>query len=159
MDGVALFTGAWVETLHGGQVSRAYLNEFKRVFNQEARMREMAEYVLSKLKGMLERVNGGSLENLPRDYAPVRSVPVQELRANCSRYELKKKIENFRPVLDWLHARGNVVIREAERRSAKDLPNRSKLRQESVEIRGRTVGDEYEFFFDLDNPWLNHRSR
>ncbi|CAG4886665.1 YfjI family protein [Paraburkholderia saeva] len=140
-------------------VVKWYLNEFKRVFNQEARMREMAEYVLSKLKGMLERVNGGSLENLPRGYAPVRSVPVQELRANCSRYELKKKIENFRPVLDWLHARGNVVIREAERRSAKDLPNRSKLPQESVEIRGRTVGDEYEFFFDLDNPWLNHRSR
>jgi hypothetical protein len=135
-----------------------YLNEFKRVFNQEARMREMAEYVLSKLKGMLERLNGGSLENLPRGYAPVRSVSVQTLRTNCSKYGLKTA-ENFRPVLDWLHAKGNVVIREAERRSAKDLPNRSRLPGESVEICGRAGSDRYEFFFDLDNPWLSPRSR
>lgn len=133
-----------------------YLNEFKRVFNQEARMREMAEYVMSKFKSLLERVNGCSLENLPNDYAPVRSVPVQDLRANCSKYGLKKT-ENFRPVLDWLYAKGNVRICEAERRSAKDLPNRSKLAPASVEIRCRTVGDRYEFFFDLDNPRLRPR--
>lgn len=133
-----------------------YLNEFKRVFNQEARMREMAEYVLSKLKEMLERLNGVSFESLPDDYAPILRVPVQTLRANCSKL---KKVENFRPVLDWLHARGNVVIREAERRSAKDLPNRSKLAGESVEIRGRTVGDRYEFFFDLNDPPPPPRSR
>ncbi|CAJ3747326.1 Uncharacterised protein [Burkholderia pseudomallei] len=135
-----------------------YLNEFKRVFNQEARMREMAEYVLSKFKGLLERANGGSLENLPNDRTVIRSVPVQDLRAYCSKYELKK-IENFRPVLDWLYARGNVVIREAERRSAKDLSNRSKLAPESVEIKYHLGNDGYEFFFDLDNPWLRPRSQ
>lgn len=134
-----------------------YLNEFRRVFNQEARMREMAEYVLSKFRDQLERANGGSLENPPNGRR-VFSVPVHELRANCSRYGLKK-IENFRPVLEWLDARGNVGIREAERRSAKDLPNRSKLAPESVEIKYRSGNDGYEFFFDLDNPWLRPRSR
>src|SRR5690606_10619266 len=112
------------------KVVRWYLNEFRRVFNQEARMREMAEYILAKLKSMLENKNGGSLDHLPNG-ARIFSVPVQDLRANCSKYGLKK-IENFRPVLDWLHARGNVVIREAERRSSKDLPNRPKLAPESV---------------------------
>lgn len=138
-------------------VVRWYLNEFKRVFNQEARMREMAEYVLKKFKDMLDGVNGGSLENPPSGRR-VCSVPVQALRANCSRYDLKK-IDNFRPVLDWLHARGNVLIREAERRSAKDVSNRSKLAPESVEIRSHTVGDRLEFFFDLDNSWLHPRFR
>ncbi|QCS61935.1 DUF3987 domain-containing protein [Achromobacter denitrificans] len=139
------------------KVVRWYLNEFRRVFNQEARMREMAEYILAKLKSMLENKNGGSLDHLPNG-ARIFSVPVQDLRANCSKYGLKK-IENFRPVLDWLHARGNVVIREAERRSSKDLPNRPKLAPESVEIRFRALADRYEFFFDLDNRWLAPRSR
>jgi hypothetical protein len=118
----------------------------------------MAGYVLEKFKDMLERVNGGSLESLPRDYVIQRRTPVQNLRANCSKYGLKE-MKNFRPVLDWLHARGNVVIHEAERRSARDVPDRSRLAQESVEIQGRVGDNGYEFFFDLDNPWLRQRSR
>ncbi|WP_176081436.1 YfjI family protein [Paraburkholderia tropica] len=129
-----------------------YLGEFRRVFNQGARMREMAGYVLAKFKDMLDGVNGGSLEN-PPGARRVCSVPVQALRANCSRYELKK-IDNLRPVLDWLQIRGNIVIREAERRSAKDLPNRTRLAPESVEIKYHPGNDDDEFFFDLDNPWL-----
>ncbi|MEX3938205.1 YfjI family protein [Paraburkholderia sp. BR10937] len=140
------------------KVAEWYLNEFKRVFNQEARMREMAEYVLGKFKDMLERVNGGSLESLPRDYVIQRRTPVQNLRANCSKYGLKE-MKNFRSVLDWLHARGNVVIHEAERRSARDVPDRSRLAQESVEIQGRVGDNGYEFFFDLDNPWRRPRFR
>lgn len=133
-------------------VAEWYLNEYKRVFNQETRMREMAGYVLTKFKDMLESVNGGPLEDLPEDVRAIRDVPVQDLRANCSRYGLKK-IENFRPVLDWLHARGNVLIREAEFRTRSMVPAPPKRRPESVEVRFRMVGDRCNFFFDLDNPW------
>lgn len=139
-------------------VAEWYLNEFRRVFNQETRMREMAGYVLTKLRDMLESVNGGPLEDLPGDVRVVCDVSVQDLRANCSRYGLKK-IENFRPVLDWLHARGNVLVREAESRTTSRVPAPPKRKPESVEIRYRVAGDKYEFFFDLDNPWLRPNFR
>ncbi|VVE02039.1 YfjI family protein [Pandoraea anhela] len=140
------------------KVAEWYLNEFRRVFNQETRMREMAGYVLTKFRDMLESVNGGPLEDLPGDVRMVCDVPVQDLRANCSRYGLKK-IENFRPVLDWLHARGNVLVREAESRATSRASAPPKRKPESVEIRYRVGGDKYEFFFDLDNRWLRSRSR
>ncbi|MFC5431567.1 YfjI family protein [Paraburkholderia denitrificans] len=139
-------------------VAEWYLNEFRRVFNQETRMREMAGYVLTKFRDMLESVNGGPLGDLPNDVRAVCDVPVQDLRANCSRYGLKK-IENFRPVLDWLRARGNVQIREAESRTTSRVPNPPKRKPESVEIKYRVAGDRYEFFFDLDNKWLRPNLR
>lgn len=139
-------------------VAEWYLNEFRRVFNQETRMHEMAGYVLTKFRDMLESVNGGPLEDLPGDVRVVCDVTVQDLRANCSRYGLKK-IENFRPVLDWLHARGNVLVREAESRTTSRVPAPPKRKPESVEIRYRVAGDKYEFFFDLDNSWLRPNLR
>ncbi|MGC8210065.1 YfjI family protein [Ralstonia pseudosolanacearum] len=139
-------------------VAEWYLNEFRRVFNQETRMREMAGYVLTKFRDMLESVNGSPLEDLPGDVRMVCDVPVQDLRANCSRYGLKK-IENFRPVLDWLHARGNVLVREAESRATSRVSAPPKRKPESVEIRYRVGGDKYEFFFDLDNRWLRPNLR
>ncbi|MFM0190116.1 YfjI family protein [Paraburkholderia nemoris] len=139
-------------------VAEWYLNEFRRVFNQETRMREMAGYVLTKFRDMLESINGGPLEDLPRDVRMVRDVPVQDLRANCSRYGLKK-IENFRPVLDWLHARGNVLVREAESRTTSRVSAPPKRKPQSVAIQFHPGGDRYEFFFDLDNRWLRPNLR
>jgi hypothetical protein len=130
--------------------------EFKAVFNQEARMREMAKYVLSKLKYLLEQLNGFPMEKPTNDHIS-RSIPVQELRAHCSKYGLKK-IENFRPVLDWLHNRGNVLIRESSRPSNK-MPDPPRRSPESVEIKGFTVGNHYEFFFELDHPRCIPRSK
>jgi hypothetical protein len=132
-----------------------YHNEFRRVFNQEARMQEMATYVLSKFKDLLEKINGGPLEDC-RNFPETR-VPVQELRSNCSKYGLKK-IENFRPVLEYLHRNGNVTVRERSRSVAK-VPNPPKRSSECVEINYRPHQDKYEFFFDLKNPWCNRRSR
>lgn len=128
-------------------VAEWYLGEFRRVFNPEASMREKAEYVLQKLKEKLERENGGTFD----EKSHIRRVPVQRLRENCSRFELKE-IANFKPVLEWLHDRGNVILREKERRSGRDTTDRRKLEPEAVEIRSRIIGDDYVFFFDLDDP-------
>lgn len=118
-------------------------------------MREMGQYVLSKLKDLLERENGFSLDDPPNVHI-VRSIAVQTLRANCSKYGLKK-IENFRPLLEWLHNRGNVSIREASRPSNK-IPNPPRRIPESVEIRCLLSGNKYEFFFDVDHQYRTPRS-
>ncbi|MCA8008635.1 YfjI family protein [Burkholderia cenocepacia] len=135
------------------KVAEWYLNEFKRVFNEEARMREMAEYVMAKFKDMLESANGGPLDDVYGNGAVICDVRVQDLRANCSRYGLKD-VKNFRPVLDWLHARGNVKIREAESRTKSTMSAPPKRKPETVEIKSCMVGDSRLFFFDLDNPLL-----
>jgi Protein of unknown function (DUF3987) len=132
-----------------------YLEEYKRVFNPEVTMREMASYVLKRLKGRLELANGGPL------LAPAASkincrIPFDELRENCSRFGLKDA-EGLRGVLLWLEKRGNLFLREKERRQ-KETPPNAKLQPEMVEIaymdRGYLEGvRQYQFFFEIiDHP-------
>ncbi|RQP34150.1 YfjI family protein [Burkholderia ubonensis] len=90
-----------------------YLSEFRRVFNPEVAMCEMAQYILSKLKRMLDAKNGGVLVE-PRGMGaghPNCRVPYHDLRANCSRYGLKET-GKFEQVVRWLEVKGNISIRE-----------------------------------------------
>ncbi len=132
-----------------------YYLEFKRVFNQKARMREMAQYVLLKFKNILEGINGGPLKN--SEDVRVKQIPVQELRSNCSKYGLKK-IENFRPVLDYLHRNGNVTIRERSRAHTR-VENPPKRSPECVEINYSPRPGQSDFFFDLGDGWRRQRSQ
>ncbi|WP_124083893.1 YfjI family protein [Burkholderia gladioli] len=128
-----------------------YLDEFKRVFNPEVAMREMARYVLKRLKQMLDEKNGGQLREplgMGLDHTNCR-IPYHELRARCPRYGLKKT-EKFDQVVRWLEERGNVAIREKDARQA----GAGKQEPKSVEIkytlRGWRGGEQkYAFHFDL----------
>lgn len=128
-----------------------YLGEFKRVFNPEVAMREMARYVLKRLKQMLDEKNGGQLlEPLGVGLNhPNCRVPYHELRARCSRYGLKKT-EKFDQVVRWLEECGNVAIREKDARQA----GVGRQEPKSVEIKysprcWRGGEQEYAFHFDL----------
>ncbi|WP_080484249.1 MULTISPECIES: YfjI family protein [Burkholderia cepacia complex] len=128
-----------------------YLNEFKRVFNPEVAMREMARYVLKRLKQMLDEKNGGQLREplgIGLDHTNCR-IPYHELRARCPRYGLKKT-EKFDQVVKWLEGRGNIAIREKNARQA----GAGKQEPKSVEIKytfkdWRGGGKKYAFHFDL----------
>ncbi|WP_104657880.1 YfjI family protein [Ralstonia insidiosa] len=128
-----------------------YLDEFKRVFNPEATMREMALYVLTRLKQMLDAKNGGQLRE-PRGMGldhPNCRVPYHDLRTNCSRYGLKKT-EKFDQVVRWLESKGNISIRE-KAGTAQGLSNRE---PKSIEIKfeenpWRDEQRDYRFHFDL----------
>ncbi|MBN3777355.1 DUF3987 domain-containing protein [Burkholderia sp. Ac-20345] len=133
-----------------------YLREFKRVFNPEVAMREMARYVLKRLKQMLDGKNGGQLlEPLGGglDHPNCR-VPYQDLRTNCSRYGLKKT-EKFDQVVRWLASKGNISIREREVRQVGMVRNPPNLEPKSIEIRydplehWKDPREQYKFRFDL----------
>jgi len=134
-----------------------YLREFKRAFNPEVTMREMALYVLKRLKRMLDEKNGGQLLEplgLGRDHANCR-VSYHDLRANCSRYGLKET-EKFDRIVRWLASKGNISIREREVRQSGMIKNPSNLEPKSIEINYKPLGawkderQEYKFRFDLD---------
>lgn len=133
-----------------------YLREFKRVFNPEVTMREMAYYVLKRLKQMLDEKNGGQLREplgMGQDHANCR-VPYHDLRARCSRYGLKKT-ERFDQVVRWLVSKGNISIREREIRQAGMVSNPPNLEPKSIEIRYKPLTrwkdqqQQYQFYFDL----------
>ncbi|KAF3462071.1 hypothetical protein GO287_02845 [Ralstonia solanacearum] len=133
-----------------------YLKEFKRVFNPEVTMREMARYVLKRLKQMLDVQNGGQLKE-PLGGGlnhPNCRVPYHDLRAQCSRYGLRKT-EKFDHVVRWLASKGNISIREREVRQAGMARNPPNLEPKSIEIRydpSRDWNDPrepYKFRFDL----------
>ena len=128
-----------------------YLNEFRRVFNPDAAMREMAQYVLLRLKRRLEANNGGELKE-PRgiDYDATNCrVPYHVLRADCSRYGLKTT-EKFDQVVRWLEGRGNIAIRERVAGKAG-----SNTEPKSIEIKSRPFGTaglkRYKFYFGVDD--------
>lgn len=133
-----------------------YLGEFKRAFNPEVAMREMARYVLKRLKQMLDVKNGGQLlapSGMGVDHPNCR-VPYHDLRTNCSRYGLKKT-EKFDQVVRWLVSKGNISIREREVRQAGMVPNPSNMEPKSIEIRydplehWKDPREQYKFRFDL----------
>lgn len=131
-----------------------YLNEFKTVFNPEVTMREMARYVLKRLKQMLDEKNGGQLTEPLGGMNPTNCrVPYHDLRARCSRYGLKKT-EKFEGVVRWLVSKGNISIREKEVRRAGMVGNPTGMEPKSIEI-GHEIGNwkksesKYRFFFDL----------
>ncbi|AXW32860.1 hypothetical protein CJO88_05635 [Ralstonia solanacearum] len=130
-----------------------YLREFKRVFNPEVAMREMARYVLKQLKQMLDVKNRGQLLEplgMGQDHPNCR-VPYHDLRANCSRYGLKKT-EKFDQVVRWLASKGNISIREREVRQAGMVRNPPNLESKSIEIRYDPLKgprEPYKFRFDL----------
>lgn len=125
-----------------------YLNEFKRVFNRDARMQEMGAYVLKKLKSMLEQKNGGFLTSRSLVGDGCR-VPLQTLRGNCSRFGLKDDITKFRTVADWLVTKGNISIHKAERRIEGANAYNRKPGPESIEINHVMSGNHCKFLFDL----------
>lgn len=133
-----------------------YLKEFKRVFNPEVTMRETARYVLKRLKQMLDEKAGGQLlEPLGGGLShPNCRVPYHDLRANCSRYGLKKT-ERFDGVVRWLASKGNISIREKEVRQAGMVRNPSNLEPKSIEINYDPLShwkderQKYKFRFDL----------
>lgn len=130
------------------RVAAWYMNEFKRVFNREVRMREMAAYVMKKLKSTLELRNGGILTR-PSSGAVNCRVPLQILRGNCSRYGLKDNTAKFRAVLDWLVAKENISIRKAVKKIEGANLYGLGPEPESVEIKYVTRGNNYKFSFDL----------
>lgn len=136
-------------------VVRWYLNEFKMVFNPEVTMREMARYVLKRLKQMLDEKNGGQLlEPLGGTNPTNCRVPYHDLRARCSRYGLKKT-DKFESVVRWLASKGNISIREREIRQPGMIRNPSNMEPKSIEIRFSPLThwnakeQKYEFYFDL----------
>lgn len=131
-----------------------YLAEFRKVFNPEVTMREMARYVLKRLKQMLDEKNGGELrEPLGGGLShPNCRVPYHDLRARCSRYGLKKT-DKFDLVVRWLVIKGNISIREKVTRQV-GMIRIPDTEPKSIEIKYDLMkwkGDrpEYKFRFDL----------
>ncbi|CAJ5232830.1 Uncharacterised protein [Burkholderia pseudomallei] len=131
-----------------------YLEEFKKVFNPEVAMREMARYVLQQLRRMLEARNNGPLVEPSGPYGDNKNCRVlyHNLRAGCWRYGLKKKTEKFDQVVRWLEGNGNIEIRE----KVAGQPGSNK-EPKSIEIQWRSFGigtehKRYKFYFDLDDP-------
>lgn len=133
-----------------------YMNEFGRVFNPDVSMKEMATYVMKQFRQMLENQNGGPLEAPTMDGSNCQ-IPFHELRANCSRFDLKKT-EKLREVLNWLQRRGNIDLIESEKRQKGMVARPKNLKPEMVAIRyeikswrGGVSG--YEFFYEIkDRP-------
>ncbi|WP_081062981.1 YfjI family protein [Burkholderia vietnamiensis] len=133
-----------------------YLKEYRRVFNPAVAMREMAIYVLTRLKQMLDGKNGGELVEplgMGMDHPNCR-VSYHDLRTNCSRYGLKKT-EKFEQVVRWLESKGNITVREKQVRQA-GMVHPANLEPKSIEIRYTNKGNwkagtpVYEFHFQLD---------
>ncbi|QEZ48021.1 YfjI family protein [Cupriavidus oxalaticus] len=134
-------------------VIRWYLSEFRNVFNPEVALREMAHYVLQRLKRMLDAKNQGELVEPVgnEDHRANCRVAYHHLRENCSRYGLKKT-EKFDQVIRWLEINGNIAIRgkvAGQRGSNREL--------KSIEINYRPIGlgtgrTRYKFYWELNDP-------
>lgn len=130
------------------RIAEWYLDEFKKVFNPEVVMKEMATYVMKKFRRMLEDRNGGPLEAPTGGHLNCR-VPFHDLRSNCNRYGLRNT-EKLRTVLAWLVARGNVLVRAKEVRRKEMAGNPASLEPEMVEIQFSVVGPQsYRFHFEI----------
>ncbi|PVX97658.1 uncharacterized protein DUF3987 [Paraburkholderia unamae] len=125
-----------------------YLHEFKKVFNPEAVMKEMATYVMKKFKRMLEDRNGGPLEAPTGGHLNCR-IPFHDLRSNCNRYGLRNT-EKLRTVLVWLIARGDILVRAKEVRRKEMAGNLAYLEPEMVEIQFTPLGPQrFRFHFEV----------
>jgi hypothetical protein len=125
-----------------------YLDEFKKVFNPEVVMKEMATYVMKKFKRMLEDRNGGPLEAPTGGHLNCR-IPFHDLRSNCNRYGLRST-EKLRTVLVWLVARGNIFVRAKEVRRKEMAGNPAYLEPEMVEIQFTALGPQrFRFHFEV----------
>lgn len=92
------------------RVAEWYLDQFRRVFNPEVAMKEMASHVLQKLKERLEIQNAPyALESLTPNETNLE-YPANRLRVFCTKHGLKADVARYREVLRWLEERGNLSI-------------------------------------------------
>ncbi|MCP3706822.1 YfjI family protein [Paraburkholderia sp. CNPSo 3274] len=96
------------------RVAEWYLDQFRRVFNPEVAMKEMANHVLQKLKERLEIQSGPyALDSLTMNESNLE-YPANRLRVFCTKYGLKGDVPRYREVLSWLEERGNISIKRKE---------------------------------------------
>lgn len=90
------------------EIAEWYLLEFGRVFNPEKTIEEVANHVLLSLKKKLASKYKRNLDELQTLSFPLLSVPEGELRAFCTKHNLRKNKKLYMDALDWLHDKGKI---------------------------------------------------
>lgn len=135
-------------------VAEWYLDQFRRVFNPEVAMKEVANHVLQKLKERLEIQNAPyALESrTPNDTNLEYSA--NRLRVFCTKYGLKRDVPRYREVLSWLEERGNITINRREVGSSNKQTDMVRINYETTSAGRDSLGrwgSVHHFKFRVDD--------